>query len=129
MQKFLASGRMIKDAEIKMMQSGKQLASFTIAVQRDYKNKETGNYESDFFNCVAFGFTAEYVGNYLTKGSKLIVEGKLQNDSWEKDGVKHYSTKVIAEKVEGCDSKKKQSEQGASMEGFGSQVMDEDVPF
>lgn len=151
MQKFLASGRMVKDAEIKMMQSGKQLASFTIAVQRDFKNKETGNYESDFFSCVAFGGTAEYIGNYVQKGNKVLICGKMQNNNWEKDGVKHYGDKIVVENCEGLTPKKHTPEYGydsstgevtedyggkdsksskGEMESFGKPVpFSEEIPF
>lgn len=135
MQKWIASGRLIKDPEIRTLQSGKNLASFTIAVQRTIKNKETDRYDSDLFNCTAFGFSADFVGNYLTKGSKCLVEGRFQNESWEKDGQKHYATKVIVEHVEGCgdrkDSDHNTQNEEKGMESFGqATTFDEsDIPF
>ena len=125
MNKFIASGNVTKDPAITMSKNGKAIANFSIAVRQDFKTD--GEYKSDFFNCVAFGFTADYVGNYITKGNKVLICGRLQNESWEKDGVKHYATKVIVENCEGLTPKKKTGEQG--FDGMGSQVMDSESPF
>ena len=122
MQKWIASGNITKDPAISLSKAGKPIANITIAVRQDYKTD--GEYKSDFFSCVAFGFSAEYIGNYLTKGSKVLVVGKLKNEQWEKDGTKHYMTKIICESVEGLTPKQK------TMESFGSSApMDEDIPF
>ena len=123
MQKFLASGNLTKDPEVKITKNGKAMAIFTIAVKQDFKTD--GEYKTDFFNCVAFGFTADYIGNYIQKGNKCLICGRVQNESWEKDGVKHYATKIMVENCEGLTPKK----QSGSMESFGSQVFDEQVPF
>lgn len=122
MQKFIASGNVTKDPQITMSKNGKTIANFSIAVRQDFKT--AGEYKSDFFNCVAFGSTAEYIGNYLTKGNKVLICGRLQNESWEKDGVKHYATKVIIDSCEGLTPKKKDK----GMESFGN-AFDEEVPF
>lgn len=126
MQRFIASGNLTKEPEVKITKNGKAMAIFTIAVKQDFKTD--GEYKSDFFNCVAFGFTAEYVGNYVQKGNKVLICGKMQNNNWEKDGVKHYGDKVIVDNCEGLTPKKK-NEEAQGMESFGSQVMDSDIPF
>lgn len=120
MQKFQAIGRLTKDVEVKITPNGKTVAGFTIAVRRDYKNAE-GKYDSDFFNCQAWGKTGETIGNYVTKGQRLYVEGKLQNRSWDKDGQKHYITEVIVNIFEFIEKREK------GMESFGSQIFDEQV--
>lgn len=123
MNKFLASGNVTKDPAITMSKNGKAIANFSIAVRQDFKTD--GEYKSDFFNCVAFGFTADYVGNYITKGNKVLICGRLQNESWEKDGVKHYATKVIVENCEGLTPKNKDK----GMESFGSSQNMDEIPF
>lgn len=126
MQKFIASGNLTKDPEVKITKNGKAMAIFTIAVKQDFKTD--GEYKTDFFNCIAFGFTADYIGNYLQKGNKCLICGRVQNESWEKDGVKRYATKIIVENCEGLTPKK----QNEGMESFGSPMADEDmanIPF
>ena len=128
MNKIIMSGNVTKDVQVTMSKSGKAICNFSIAVRQDYKTD--GEYKSDFFNCVAFGSTAEFIGNYVQKGNKVLICGKMQNNNWEKDGVKHYGDKVVVDNCEGLTPKKSHSEQGESMEGFGSQVMDsEELPF
>lgn len=123
MNKVIVIGNICKEVSVTMSKAGKPICNFTIAVRQDYKTD--GEYKSDFFSCVAFNSTAEYIGNYLVKGNKCAVCGKLQNESWEKDGQKHYATKIICEQVEGLTPKAK-----SNMESFGSQVaMDTDIPF
>ena len=124
MQKWIATGNITKEPAITMSKAGKPICNFTIAVRQDYKTD--GEYKSDFFNCVAFGATAEYIGNYLVKDNKCAVVGKLQNESWEKDGVKHYMTKIICEQVEGLTPRAKDN-----MESFGKplEINEDSIPF
>ena len=127
MNKVFFSGNITKDVQISMSKAGKPIANITIAVRQDYKTD--GEYKSDFFSCVAFGATAEFIGNYLTKGSKVLVVGKLKNEQWEKDGTTHYMTKVIIENIEGLDKKKTESKQSEGMESFGDSRNMDDIPF
>jgi single-strand DNA-binding protein len=99
MNKFIISGNITKEIDLKYSQSGKAYAKFTVAVTRRFDRDK-----SDFFNVTAFGKVAENVANFLDKGSKVLVEGEVQIDS--KDG--KYYTNVLAENVEFLDSKKKQ---------------------
>ena len=126
MNKVIMSGNVTKDIQVTMSKSGKAVCNFSIAVKQDFKTD--GEYKSDFFNCVAFGYTAEYIGNYVQKGNKVLICGRLQNESWEKDGVKHYATKVIVENCEGLTPKQK-SEQKEGLESFGSSRNMDEVPF
>jgi single-strand DNA-binding protein len=98
-------GRLTADPESKALNSGKSLASFSIAVRRPFKNQD-GEYESDFFDVRAFGRTAEYCIKYLGKGRLISVEGRLQQDRWEKDGQKRSRIVIIASSVQGLDRAK-----------------------
>ncbi len=105
-------GRISQDLDIKVAQSNNsKVCRFSVAVRDDYKNKD-GEYTTQFFNCVAFGKTAEFMESYFKKGQEILLSGRLQNRQWETDsGEKRYATDIIAEKVEFCGSK---SESNAS---------------
>jgi len=99
-------GRLTKDPEIRYAQgaNGTTIAGFSIAVDRRFKRD--GEPDADFFNCTAFGKTAEFAEKYLKKGTKVIVQGRLQNDSYtNKDGQKVTATKIMADQVEFAESK------------------------
>jgi len=122
-----------KDPEIRYTQSGTAVASFSIAVNRKFKRDNEP--DTDWFNCVAFGKTAEFCEKYLHKGSKVCVEGEVQNDNYEKDGVKHYGTKIVVNSIEFAESKKSSEENNsgntATDDGFMSipEGTDEELPF
>ena len=91
-------GNLTRDPEIKALPSGQQVANFAVATNRVFKNKEGQKQEQvEYHNVVAFGRTAEVIGQYLKKGRPIFVEGRLQTRSWEKDGAKQYRTEVIVE--------------------------------
>lgn len=95
-------GRLVRDVELKYTQSGKAVAKFTVAVDRDNKKKlqEQGQPTADFISCVAWGKTAELIGKYFGKGSQIGVTGRLQTGSYTKrDGSKVYTTDVVVDKV------------------------------
>ncbi len=105
MNKAILKGNITKDIELKTTTSGVEIVSFTIAVNRNFKNKE-GNYESDFINCVAYKQTATFISKYFHKGSKILLEGRIQTRNYDdKEGKKVYVTEVIAENVELIDKK------------------------
>lgn len=81
-------GNVTRDPEYTTTSSGTAIARFTIAVQRRFKNKQTGNYDSDFIKCTAFRTTASLVSEYVKKGSRVGITGTLHTDSYEKNGVK-----------------------------------------
>ena len=104
MNKVIFLARLGKDPEIRYAQaSGNAIASFSIAVNRRFKRDNEP--DADWFNCVAFGKTAEFCEKYLHKGSKVLIEGEVQNDNYEKDGVKHYGTKIVINQIEFAESK------------------------
>lgn len=106
MNKVILIGRLTKDPEIRNTTSGMAVAAFSIAVNRNFKNKE-GNYDTDFFNVSIFGKQAETIGKYIFKGSQVCVEGRLQNRTYDaQDGTKRYVTDIIASSVEFMGSKK-----------------------
>ena len=95
-------GRLTKDPELRRTNTGTAVASFTLAVDRDFGDKET-----DFIDCVAWRQTAEFVDKYFTKGKMAIVSGRLQIRSWtDKDGNKRKTAEVVADQVYFGDSKK-----------------------
>lgn len=119
MNKVILLGNLTRDVETRYTQNGKAFARAGIAVNRPFSK---GNV--DFFNLVAWDKTAEFLGKYFQKGSRLIVEGRLQTNSYEKDGVKHNGIDIIVENVEFADSRKK------SADDFdGTPVPDDDTPF
>lgn len=130
MNKAILVGRLARDPEVKYTQSGKCVATFTIAVNRRDKDST-----ADFIPVVAWEKLAEIAGNNLLKGRKVLVEGRIQVRNYEaKDGGKRYVTEIIAQNIEFMDSKKPSSEAGApaanGAESFGSEVFpDEEIPF
>lgn len=105
MNKVVLVGRLTKDPEIRT--SGESaFARFSVAVNRPFKNN-AGEYEADFPNCVAFGKTAEFIEKYFAKGNMIGIIGRIQTGSYtNQDGVKVYTTDVVAENVEFVESKK-----------------------
>jgi single-strand DNA-binding protein len=105
-------GRLTADPELRRTGSGIAVASFTVAVDRDRKN-ENGERDTDFVDCVAWRATGEFVAKYFTKGSMVVVTGRLQIRNWtDKDGNKRRSAEVVADNVYFGEAKK--SNQGNS---------------
>ena len=101
LNKAFVLGRITKDPEIRALPSGAKVASFSLATNRFYKAQDgTKKDEAEFHNIVVFGKLADVVENYVKKGGLLLVEGRIKTDSWEKDGIKRYSTKIIAESIQ-----------------------------
>lgn len=130
MNKVILIGRLVADPEIRYTQSGKAVASYRLAVDRPFK--QDGQQEADFINCVAWGKTGEFAGNYLHKGTKIAVEGRIQTGSYEKDGVKHYTTDIVVDRHEFCESRS--SGQAATANSNAGQAFtdmddDGDLPF
>ena len=100
-------GRLTRDPELRRTGSGIAVASFTVAVDRDFGNRESGEKETDFIDCVAWRQTGEFVSKYFTKGSMIVVSGRLQIRSWnDKDGNKRRTAEVVADNVYFGDSKR-----------------------
>lgn len=121
------NGRLTRDPETKFLPSGTALCEFSIASNSRVKRGDQWEDKGSFFDCTAFGFTAEFVGKYLTKGSAVTVFGRLTQDSWEDKttGAKRSKVKIIAEKVQGQGGKgsggQSRDEQRQSESGEGSQ--------
>lgn len=108
-------GRLTRDPELRRTGSGTAVASFTIAVDRDFSSKDGGEKETDFIECVAWRGTGEFVSKYFTKGRMIVVSGRLQVRKWKnKDGENRYTTEVVADNVYFGDSKKEESNSGAA---------------
>ena len=137
MNRIILLGRLTREPEVKVTSSDKTTTTFGLAVDRPFKNRD-GKTEADFINIVTWNKTAEVAGNYLHKGERLLVEGRLQIRSYEgKDGQKHYVTEVIADRVEFIEKRNSSGAQTATpkedagpMGSFGSEMsFDEEVPF
>jgi single-strand DNA-binding protein len=106
LNKIILMGRLTRDPELRRTNSGTAVASFSLAVDRDFKS-QGGEKETDFIDIVAWRNTAEFVSKYFTKGRMAVVEGRLQIRDWtDKDGNKRRSAEVIADNVYFGDSKK-----------------------
>ena len=114
-------GRLVRDPEMRSTQSGVAVASFTLAVDRDFSGRDGGEKQTDFIDCTAWRHTAEFVSKYFTKGRMAVVSGRLQIDNYtDNDGNKRRSAKVIADNIYFGDSKKDgatggQSDEAASL--------------
>ena len=101
LNKAIVYGNLTRDPEIKALPSGIQVASFSIATNRVYKDKNGARQEqSEFHNIVVFGRQAETAAQYLKKGATALVEGRMQTRSWDSEGVKKYRTEIIADRVQ-----------------------------
>ena len=98
LNKILLYGNLTRDPELKALPSGQQVASFGLATNRTFKGKDGQQQEqTEFHNIVAFGRTAEVMGQYLKKGRPAFIEGRIQTRSWDKDGVKQYRTEIVVD--------------------------------
>ena len=98
LNKALLYGNLTRDPEVRALPSGQQVATFGLATNRTFKNKEGQQQEmTEFHNIVAFGRTAEVMGQYLKKGRPVFIEGRIQTRSWEADGKKNYRTEIVVD--------------------------------
>ena len=109
-------GRLTRDPELRRTGSGIAVASFTVAVDRDFGGRDGGEKETDFIDCVAWRQTGEFVSKYFTKGRMIVVSGRLQIRNWtDKDGNKRRTAEVVADNCYFGDSKR--DDQGSSFGG------------
>lgn len=128
MNRIILLGRLVKDPDVKVTTSGKTVCTFTLAVDRPFSGKD-GKREADFINIQTWNKTAELIGNYVSKGQRLLVDGRLQIRSYDaKDGTKHWVTEVIANSVEFIERKADVQKQPTSMAQMGTDVT-KDMPF
>ena len=106
-------GRLTRDPELRRTGSGIAVANFTVAVDRDFADKQSGEKETDFFDCVAWRQTGEFVSKYFKKGSMVAISGRLQTRSWnDKDGNKRKAFEILAENAYFGESKKESGQTG-----------------
>ena len=117
LNRIILMGRLTRDPELRQTQSGVSVANFSLAVDRDFKDKSTGEKGTDFIDIVAWRSSAEFVSRFFTKGRMAVVEGRLQLRDWtDKDGNKRRTAEVLAEHVYFGDSRR-DTEGGAESGG------------
>lgn len=131
-------GRLTRDPELRHTRSGTAVTSFTLAVDRDFKDKNSGETATDWISCTAWKGTAEFVSRYFQKGRMAVVDGRLQTRSYQdRDGNKRTAVEVVSDHVYFGDSKKKESEgnapddelPGNEPQGFSEAEDDGELPF
>ena len=115
LNRIILMGRLTRDPELRRTQQGTAVASFSLAVDRDFKGRDSGERATDFIDIVAWRNTAEFVSKYITKGRMAVVEGRLQIREWtDRDGGKRRSAEVIADNIYFGDSRRDGESSGGS---------------
>jgi single-strand DNA-binding protein len=131
-------GNVTRDIEMRYLSSGDGIANFSVATNRRWKDKNgERKEESEFHNITAFGALAKICGDYLKKGSKVYLEGRIKTESWEKDGEKKFRTVIIAEDMKMLDGKQSGGQQSGGQDAqpkqqerdVYSEAFDDDIPF
>lgn len=124
--KVILIGTLGRDPEMRFLPNGNAVCSASLATDEGYKDKNTGQQvdKTEWHRVEAFGRLAEIMGEYLKKGSKVYIEGKLRTDEYEKDGIKRYSTKIIANDLTMLDSRNSQD----SNAGYAQQAAPQQAP-
>lgn len=132
MNNVVLMGRLTREPELRYSKNKKAVCQFTLAVQRDYKNKE-GNYDADFINIVMWGNNGERLSQTVTKGKRVLVQGQIQIRSYEnKNGDKRWVTEIIANKFNYIENKIKSDEEFEKVFGENVSVpidFNEEIPF
>ena len=128
------SGNLTRDPELRVTAGGMQVLSLGVAVNDRRKNPQTGEWEDvpNFVDCTMFGTRAEAVSRYLSKGTKVAIEGKLRYSSWERDGQRRSKLEVIVDEIEFMSRRDGQTAQVAApapVQAEPLDVYDEDIPF
>lgn len=142
------SGNLTRDPELRATQGGTSVLTFGVAVNDRRKNPQTGEWEDvpNFIDCVVFGSRAEPLTKFLSKGSKVAIEGKLRWSQWERDGQKRSKIEVIVDEVEFLSQRKQNEQQvqqgyaekkvkraaggsAVNPSNYGGDVYDDDLPF
>lgn len=128
MNKVVMIGRNVKDCEVKQTSSGTSVVEFSIAVKRSFKSA-SGEYESDFFNCVAYKNVADLIGKYVKKGDMIGIDGRLQTRNYtNREGRKVYVTEIICENIEFLQSKKQDGQPTQHTDPFAGAKFEEVAP-
>ena len=118
LNKIFLMGRLVADPENRQTPSGTSVTTFRIAVDRDFRNKETGEKEADFISVVTWRATADFVAKYFTKGRMIVVDGRLQTRNYtDRDGNKRTATEVVADNVYFGDSARREGDGGFERSG------------
>jgi single-strand DNA-binding protein len=131
LNQIVLMGRLTRDPELRHTQSGTPVASFTLAVDRDFGSKDGGEKQTDFIDIVAWRSTAEFVSKFFFKGRMAVVSGRLQIRDWtDKDGGKRRSAEVVADNIYFGDSKKANegpsAPSGGSYSGYNAPAIESD---
>ena len=114
-------GRLTRDPELRYTQSQTPVASFTLAVDRDFGNRDGGEKQTDFIDCVAWRSTAEFVSKYFQKGSMTVVSGRLLIRDWtDREGGKRRSAEVVVDNIYFGESRRRDSSEGSSYDSRSS---------
>ena len=114
-------GRLTRDPELRYTQSQTPVASFTLAVDRDFGSRDGGEKQTDFIDCVAWRSTAEFVSKYFQKGSMAVVSGRLQIRDWtDREGGKRRSAEVVVDNIYFGESRRRDSSEGSSYDSRSS---------
>lgn len=123
MNKLILIGRMTKDIEIRYTQNQKEVGSFDLAVNRNYRSSN-GEYDTDFFKCIVWGNLAKTIKTYTSRGSQIGIEGRVENRTYQvNDGTNRYVTEVVVEGVHLIDFKKNETPMTEEVAG------PDDLPF
>jgi len=129
MNKVILIGRLTRDPELKTTTTGVSVTTFSIAVERNYVNEETGQRDADFINCLSWRKQAENIARYCSKGSQIALEGRIQVRSYDdRDGNRRFVTEVVADNVTFLTPKKKE-EVEEQQEEIEEPQEDSDVDF
>ena len=138
MNRIYLTGRLTEDPTVRTTQAGDTVATFNVAVDRDYKDKD-GKVPADFFRCTAFGKQGEFIEKYFMKGKPILIEGTMRNNNYEdKNGTKHYGVDITVARVEFFGGEKKdqpkrerKEEPQKDSNGFmqAPDGLEEDLPF
>lgn len=133
LNKVILIGNLTKDVEMRYLASGDGIANFSVATNRRWKDKNgERKEESEFHNITIFGGLAKICGEYLHKGSKVYLEGRIKTESWEKDGEKKYRTVIIAEDMkmlDGRGNEQKPTNNVKHTDQEAEEYDDSDIPF
>lgn len=132
-------GNLTRDPELKSLPNGTKVTSFSIATNRTWKDGNGAKQEAvEYHNAVAFGRTAEVIAQYCKKGNQILIEGRLQTRSWEKDGIKNYRTEIVVETFQfgakpsgnGAPAKTEPADQASdTIEYPEEDINPDDIPF
>lgn len=132
LNRIVLMGRLTRDPELRRTQSGVAVASFSLAVDRDFKDRDAGEKETDFIDVVAWRQTGEFVSKYFAKGRMAVVEGRLQVRDWiDKEGGKRRSAEVVADHIYFGDSRREAGREAPESppESERFSALDDELPY